>query len=112
MNEISLSKDADKMICVIYKDYLEKRKNGASKSEAKDFRDFPDRSGELFPKWNHSDIMDTFREVSKAFGIKMDIIGGFELNDAAIIYMENRFPDGLKQVLETLGAIKGIIPFI
>ena len=32
-----LTKDADKIICCIYKEYLERRKSESSKSEAKEF---------------------------------------------------------------------------
>lgn len=101
---MQLSKDANKMIGVIYKSYLEKRKNGESKSGAKYFpASWP---SELFPDMPESDAFDTLREIKRALKIEEDITGGFELSNDAIVYMENRFPDGLKSVLSFLALLK------
>ena len=35
--ETNLSKDADKSICLIYKEYLRRRKSGSDKKSARDF---------------------------------------------------------------------------
>ncbi len=55
-------------------------------------------------------------------GILLSIIGGAErsppinalinFEDKGIIYMENRFKDGISGILEHLGKIKDAIPFI
>lgn len=49
-----------------------------------------------------SDAFDTLKEIKKSLGLKEDITGGFELSDEAIVYMENRFPEGAKSVLSFL----------
>lgn len=107
---ISLTKDADKMICTIYREYLSRRNNGLSKSVAKDFAD-PQKWGQLFADWNDDDVKDTLPELKRAGLIKLYFMGGFQLEDKAIVYMENRFPNGLAQVLDWLAKVKSAIPF-
>lgn len=107
--EIKLTKDADKTLCEIYAAYLERRSSGLSKGSAKDFaekRDWPD------PDWQTPDGEESLRELSHSGMIEMFIMGGFRLTDDAIIYMENRFKNGLSDALEWLGKIKNAIPFV
>lgn len=97
---MELSKDADKMIGVLYKAYLEKRKNGESKAQAKIFSE--NWCKEYFPDQLEADVFDTLREIKASFNLKIYVTGGFLLSDEAIIYMENRFPEGVKSVLSFL----------
>ena len=100
--DMVLTKDADKMICKIYKSYLEKIRDGMQKRFAKDFMRFEKWSKELFPKDNPNDVHETAKEVCRAFDMKIYTNGGFILNDQTIYYMENRFKDGLKGVVDFL----------
>lgn len=95
-----LTKDADKVICCIYKEYLEKRKSGMSKSEAKEFNGNFYRNIKPLSKWNSADISDTLQELHKKELIKKNVIGDFILLDSAIIYMENRFKKGLEEITD------------
>lgn len=106
-----LTKDTDKILCKIYKRYLELRKSGSSKIEATTFLESEAVRIELMPEINKDDFSCAIRELHKVFGIKVFTAGGFVLNDQVIIYMENRFPEGLNQVLEWLAKIKNAIPF-
>ena len=97
---MELTKDAQKMFTVLYKDYLERRESGESKVQATYFDgDWPVR---LFPDIPKSDSMETFRELRRKFSMKCYIDGGFVLSDDIIIAMENRFKNGLKDVINVL----------
>lgn len=95
-----LTKDADKLICCIYKEYLEKRRSGISKINAKKFDAYFYLNIKVLSKWDSSDISDTLRELKNVGFIKLFITGDFELTDTAIIYMENRFKNGLSELTD------------
>ncbi len=95
-----LTKDADRVICCIYKEYLERRKSGISKSEAKEFDGNFYKSIKVLSKWNSSDVSDTLRELHEKGLIKQNVLGDFDLLDTAIIYMENRFKKGLDEITD------------
>lgn len=99
--DVDLTRDAQKMVAAAYKEYLEKRKSGVSKSDAKLFS-----ANELYNKYFKSmllaDYDETTNEMCRAFGCKMFIDGGFMLSDEAIIYMENRFKNGITDTLSFL----------
>lgn len=102
MNEIVLSRDADKMICTLYRDYLERRKNGRPKREARQFEEIIYWGAKKMPKVHPLDLEETFKELNRTFHFKTYINGNFELNDDCVIYMEGRFKKGLKEVIEFL----------
>lgn len=53
-------------------------------------------------KWNSDDIFDTLHELKNAGFLKMYITSDFSLNGEAIVYMENRFKNGLSEVTKYL----------
>lgn len=63
---MELTKDSEKLICLIYKDYLEKRKSGLSKSKANEFGSSHDIHERLCPNWIFEDVDDTCRELHRA----------------------------------------------
>lgn len=107
-----LTKDAEKLLCLIYKDYLEKRKGGLPKSSARTYSERSDLPLSVLDHFSSKDAWDTIRELKRTGFVRGYSYSGFMLTDQAIIYMENRFPNGIKQVLEWLGKIKGVIPFV
>lgn len=103
---MELSKDAQKLIHLMYKNYLEKRHSGLSKSDAAAFGSSQDIHDILLPDWLVEDIDETCRELDSA-----DMLICFyadecayhvSLSDSCIVYMENRFKNGLKDVLSFL----------
>lgn len=82
---VELTKESRAVLKAIYDTYLERRKMGKSKESSVYF---PDIS-----KLNINGIEDAKRELSKAGLIAVDIVGGFELEDKAIIFMENLTKD-------------------
>lgn len=115
MSEIQLTKDADALICVLYKEYLQRRENGIPKSTAKRFGGSPNIHSQLMSKWSFEDVDETCRELSRAGLLKCfyadNIAYDALLSDAGIIYMEKRFANGLKSVLNYLERIKAFLPW-
>lgn len=111
--EINLSRDADKLLCVLYKSFLEKRKSGLSKSDAKSFGSSHDIHEELLATWIFEDVDDTCRELSQNGFLDCfwadDIAYHVWLSDQAVVYMENRFKNGLSEVI---GFLADFLPFI
>lgn len=97
---IELTKDADKMLCIIYKMYLEKIKNGMSKTKSNSFEDDFYKEDNILSAWHRDDITTTFLELGRKGFLKIYIGGNFNLTDQAIIYMENRFKDGFLAVAD------------
>lgn len=114
MEEINLTKDAEKLICVVYKSYLEKRKNGITKANAKNLGNSHLIHEQFFPKWLFKDVDDTCRELSRAglLDCKWANNTGYlvRISDKGILYLENRFKNGLKEVIEFLAGILPSIP--
>lgn len=114
MDNLSLSKDADALICLIYKHYLQKRSEGTSKSNAKflgDINNIHSIAQKL--NWSIADLEDTCRELSRAGVLTChfadNTIYAAYLSDEGIIYLENRFKSGVKTLLDYLSKI---VPFV
>ena len=113
MSEIRLTKDSDALICALYKDYLQKRKSGIPKGEAKFLGGAEQIQSAIVPKWLLGDVEETLWELCRA-GL-LDCLSADNtvymsvLADAGIIYMENRFKDGLSDVLDYVEKVKAIL---
>lgn len=105
MSNIILSRDADKALCLIYKEYLSRRKNNISKSSACCFNSTDFYT--LFPSVNMEDFSSNLEELKGNHLIELYIEGSFILNSNAIVYMENRFKNG---ILELSDFIAKFIP--
>lgn len=102
---IELTKDADTMICCIYKSFLQLRKSGIPKPSARRFeKNFFEEDTKL-SSWSHEDIKETLLEIGRSGLVKIYIGGNFDLTDAGIIYMENRFKKGLTEVVDFLSKL-------
>ena len=113
MPDIQLTKDADALICVIYKEYLKKRESGIAKGEAKWFGGSDDLQKTFLPKWTPEDVDETCLELQRANLLACqcadNTVSECILSDSAIIYMERRFTNGLRGVLDYLKTIKSIL---
>lgn len=99
---MQLTRDADKLACSMYKSYLERRKTGIDKNNARHFS-FPEiESLKCCDSWIDADIKATTAELARSNLGTMYLDGGFFANDNFIIYMENRFINGLKDVTDFL----------
>jgi hypothetical protein len=110
MFEKPITKDANLMLCTLYKAYLEKRKAGTSKADAKYFGNHVKIQEQYFPDISPDDVDETLRELWRSKFIDARGYDGHvcysTLTDDAIIYMENRFKRGLSEVIETIAALK------
>lgn len=110
MNSIELSKDADALICLIYKHYLELRSAGNSKSTAKLLDSSKDIHKNIIPEWSFEDVDDTCRELHRQNLLNIsyydDICAIVELTDNGIVYMENRFSNKFKNLLDYIDKVK------
>lgn len=105
-----LTKDADKLICLLYKNFLYKRKNGTSKSEASYFGSSHNIHEKFCSDLLFEDVDDTCRELDNVGFLNClwadNIASEVYLTDDAIIYMENRFKNGLTELLGYIEKIK------
>lgn len=102
MVEISITKDSDQMLCSLYKEFLKRRKDGFPKADARHFADGTIPKIPPLDSWPDADISDAMLELSRANLLRITIGGDCDLKDEAIFFMENRFKNGLKDVLSFL----------
>lgn len=113
MSEIKLTKDSDALICALYKEYLQKRKDGIPKGDAKCFGGAEYIHRTIVPKWSLGDTEETLWELHRA-GLLVckpadNTVYFAILADDGIVYMENRFKDGISEVLGHIEKIKSIL---
>lgn len=100
--EVHLTKDADKLVCSMYKSYLQKRKKGVSKSNAVHFEPPEIFTYKLCSDWSLPDLKVTVSELQSAgLGIRYRN-DGFKANEQFIIYMENRFKNNFSELTDFL----------
>lgn len=100
-----MTKDAEKLICICYHDYLSKIKAGSSKTEAKRFSQNYQNENSHFSSWHKDDFSSTRDELCKLGFLKVWISGSFELTPNAIEYMENRFKNNLKEITKFISQL-------
>ncbi|WP_288060043.1 hypothetical protein [Thomasclavelia cocleata] len=98
--DITLTKLADKFLCSTYKVFLERRKQNFSLQTAKQFKNTFEEREPFILEFNLDDIPDILNELSSHKLIKVWISGSFVLETEGIVYMENRFKNGLKEVTD------------
>ena len=108
--DVKLSKDADYVICRIYETYLDSRQRGTTKDKAKYLGSSKSIAGRNLNDWQWADVDDTCRELGRAGLLEIMYADNMAyevyLNDAAIIYMEGRFGNSIKKVLEYISLLK------
>lgn len=107
---MQLTNDTHKMLCLIYNEFLNRRKIGMSKKEAKVFSHPAILQTEFLQGIHEDDIVDALTELANNGLIKLYYDCGFLLNDSAIIYMENRFSDKMDSFLEIISKIRSLLP--
>lgn len=102
---VQLTKKADALIGIIYKRYLERTKSGESESTSRDFEsDFYSKTSDLY-SWSEDDFDVRFMELANNRLIKVYIGGEFRITDEGLIYMENRFKNGIKDVIDLISKL-------
>lgn len=103
MSDIVLTKSADKTLCNIYKVYLERLNRSQSKSSATYFDICNFKTN--FPDINEDDMLDDLIELENNNLVEKFIDGSFILNSNGIIYMENRFKNGLTELVDFISKL-------
>lgn len=97
---MELTKDADLLVCCVYKEYLSRRKNGMPKRQANTFHADFKNSAPKISKWLDDDYFYTIGELRRAGFVRVFLDHTFVITDHCIIYMENRFKNGLKEITD------------
>lgn len=108
-----LTQNADYLLCILYKAYRERRKNGEPSGDAKFFGGSEEIQKDYVPEWPTHDIDEAAEELENA-GMLACQIGDLELCQCkilpdGIIYMENRFGDKLGQLLQRIATLRSLI---
>lgn len=99
MPDAVLTKAAEEKLCDLYGEFQAREKSGMSRKSARCF---------TFEPCKDSDLL---QEIHNArFICRLDWTH-FALEDAAIVYMENR-PGLLEKALDIAGKVKSAIPFV
>lgn len=106
---MTLTKTADKFLCLTYAVYLKRIKEGMSRSDARIFDPTEPWRNEVFSDLSRNDYMDAIGELCDSLGVEMEMSGDFTLNSSTIVYMENRFKNGLKDVLGYVSSAFSIV---
>ena len=93
-----MTNEADKMICCMYKEYLNRVATGSSKTSSRVFTDEFFTSDALLSTWHRDDIRSTQLELNRMKYLKENILGEIELTPDTIEYMQNRFKSGISAV--------------
>lgn len=115
MDNVRISRDADALISVLYKVYLDRRKSGTPKEQALFFSDSHYIHENLMPKWGFEDVDSTCWELHEA-GLLSCLPGDgiaylVMLTDQAVIYQENRFQDKAEGFLGYLERLRALLPW-
>lgn len=108
-----LTNEAKYMLCILYQEYMNRRKSEVPKDDAVMFGDAEHLQALLFPTWPTHDISSTARELSESSFLSVlfgdNELAGAALTKDAIIYMENRFKSGAKKLLSTISELRTIV---
>lgn len=108
-----LSKDAQELLSVIYKEYLDRINNGISKSKAKILGSGEELHQNFFENWLYDDFIDTMRSLANSGYISnkwaSNKIFRSILLDKSIVTMEARFGNDLDKVINFISKIKSIV---
>jgi hypothetical protein len=97
-----ITNNANKVLCCFYKEFLERRKLNMSIRDSSRFTYEFFSSDKLFSKWHKSDIDTNLMELGNKKYISAYIGSQFQLTNEAIIYLENRFQNGAKEVIDLI----------
>jgi hypothetical protein len=110
---VQLSKDADALMCLLYKRYCESRKDGKSICNSSYFDDDETIHKDIAPKWLLSDITHLCWVLHEAELLYVrpgdNKANDIMITDAGLSYMQHRFPKGLSQVLAFLSKLSSAV---
>lgn len=110
---VTLTNNADYVLCVLYAAYLTKRKNGEEEIDACSFGGAEELQEEYFQTTTPMDLFTYVSELDKAEYVKCwrsnNLFHRCELRTAGIVYMEGRFGRKFDKVAERIATLRTII---
>ncbi|KGR72985.1 hypothetical protein ACVRWQ_00390 [Streptococcus phocae subsp. salmonis] len=111
-----LTNDAKFLISSMYALYIKRRKEKISKVEARNFQSIDYIKDNIMPEGSYDDILDICFELRRHDYISAtpgdDTLYLVSITTDAIAELEVSFKDRLDAVLDYVGKIKNLIPFI
>lgn len=105
----NLTKNADKLLILIYKDYKSRVDLGESRNKAKHIGGLDELHDRLHIKFSSDDTLELIRELSKAKYLHVlwadNTAYMMTINDSLIIYGENHTANNIKEKLEWANTI-------
>lgn len=112
-SEIRLTKDADYLLCVLYDEYLARRRNGESAFDARIFGDSESIQSDFIPQWSTDEIDDAAGELSRKSLANClyanDTLSMLAIERDGIFLMEHRFSDKRDQLIQRIATLRTII---
>lgn len=94
-----LTKDAKKVLYILYKEYSDRRKHGFSKSQSRNFSSTSSIHEQFLPDWDIDDLEEILRELGRNNFLNNfyadDTVYNCNLSDYAISTMENQRAESL-----------------
>lgn len=108
-----MTKEADYLLCVLYREYKSRRADGKSRSDSSDFGSSQNVFNNFFAEWDLEDIDDTLRELHRLGYVKClfadDTVYNFSMTTEGIASMEQRFANKMTNLLDTIVKLKSLI---
>ncbi len=97
-----MTKDAEKFLCICYRDYLSRIKSGLSKVESRRFSGNYKTENTKFSDWHNDDFLAARNELKQNNMLKIELSDAFSILPDGIEYMENRLKNGLKEFADII----------
>lgn len=111
-----IANDASAFVAVLFREYCARRKAGKSIEESAHMGDDVVIQRDLVPKMLIEDVTHICWYLEEK-GILYaepgdDMANQVAITDDGIVYMENRFPQGVKDALDLIGSLRSIVPWL
>lgn len=114
--DIELTKSAEYLLCILYREYKDRIKKGDTIQKATRFETIDEILSLTNDKWVEDDVFTICRSLRKAGCITYlaydNTAYGIQLTDKAVIYMENRIANKAFDFLKHLSELRQALPFI
>lgn len=97
-----LTRLTDAFLCEVYKEYLERLKDGESLCQAITFQNNFEVKCNAAATNPEDDVNQALLELKSAGFVTMNIIGDFKLTPDAVSFMEHRFQNNLTKLIDFL----------
>lgn len=99
-----LTNNSKKLLCLLYKEFLERKKHSVSYALATQFQDYLSIQESFLPDEAPDDVVHILKELDRSGYIKVIYGDGIPekvfLLDKAIFTMENRFKDNISAIVD------------